>query len=329
MPQKFERVEIEKKTIIFTIFFLGVVWFAYTIRDIIMQVFIALLLTLILNPFAKKLSRLKIPKGVSILILYIFIFALISISLASIVPALVEQTNNFAKSLPDYIAALPVNIVVRQQLEKEFLTQIGTLPTEIITFSVSIFSNFIVVLTTLVFAFYLLLGRNSLEKDLKSFISEKLSTAVDEILDELEVKLGGWARGQLLLMLTVAIFTYVGLTILGIPYALPLSILAGIFEALPIIGPLIGAIPAVLIGFGISPIMGISVSALAFLIQQLENNILVPKIMEKSAGFSPFVILLAISIGFKLGGVAGVVISIPVLIITQVVIEKFLRKKIA
>ncbi|QQG47823.1 MAG: AI-2E family transporter [Candidatus Woesebacteria bacterium] len=326
MPQKFETFEIQKKTIIFTFLLIGSIWFAFTIRDIIMQVFVALLLMLILNPFVKKMSHFKIPRALSIFILYILIFGIIGISLASIIPALVEQTNNFAKNLPDYIANLPINITIRQQLEKEFLTQIGNLPSQIVNFTISTFSNIVVFLTTIVFAFFLLLSRASIGKEFKVYFGDKIGNQIDELLDELEVKLGGWVRGQLLLMLTVGLATYIGLIILGIPYALPLSILAGIFEALPVVGPTIGAIPSVLIGFGISPIMGLSAAALAFLIQQIENNILVPKIMEKSAGFSPIIILLAISIGFKLGSVAGVIISIPVLIISTVLLKKRLHK---
>jgi predicted PurR-regulated permease PerM len=130
--------------------------------------------------------------------------------------------------------------------------------------------------------------------------------------------MGGWARGELILMLSVGTATYVGLSLLGIPYALPIAIFAGLFELIPFLGPIISAIPSVLIGFGISPVMGIGAAALAFLIQQMENYILVPKVMEKSAGVSPLMTLIALAVGARLAGTVGAIISVPVLITLQV-----------
>lgn len=317
-----QKIEIERKTIFFIFASIAAIWFLVLIKDILLQVFVALLLMLILNPLVKKLNKFKIPKPISIFVLYVIVFGSLALSLASIIPPLIEQTNTFARNLPSYIANLPIAESVRNQLERDFLASVGNLPSQIMKFSVSIFSNFIVVLTVIVFTFYLLLTRNNLKQELEKYVGSKWAGEFDRLLDELEIKLGGWARGQVLLMLSVGFVTYIGLIVLGIPYALPLAILAGIFEALPIVGPIIAAIPAVLIGIGTSPIMGLSVAALAFLIQQLENQILVPKIMEKSANASPVVILLAIAIGFKLAGIAGVVISVPVLIIIQVFLEK-------
>jgi predicted PurR-regulated permease PerM len=318
-----QRIEIDRRTIIFIFSFIAGIWLLILIREILLQAFIALLLMLILNPLVRKLRRFKIPKPLAIFILYVLILGTIALSLASIIPPLVEQTNNFTKNLPDYISNLPISDVIKSQLEKDLLSSVGNMPSQILRFSVSIFSNLLIVLTVIVFAFYLLLTRDNITKELKIYIGEKYALEIDKILDELEIRLGGWARGQLLLMFSVGLLTYIGLAMLGLPYALPLSILAGIFEALPIVGPIIAAIPAVLIGLGTSSIMGLSVAALAFLIQQLENQILVPKIMEKSAGTSPVVILLAIAIGFKLAGIAGVVVSVPVLIIAQVFLEKY------
>jgi predicted PurR-regulated permease PerM len=128
-------------------------------------------------------------------------------------------------------------------------------------------------------------------------------------------------------MLLVGLITYVGLRLLGIPYALPLAILAGLLEIIPYFGPIIAAIPAVIIGFSISPLIGIATTALAFLIQQLENYLIVPKIMEKSVGVSPVIILLALMIGFKIAGAMGALISIPVFITLQVFVKVYVDSK--
>ena len=125
-------------------------------------------------------------------------------------------------------------------------------------------------------------------------------------------------------MVVIGITNYVGLRLLGIPFSLPLSILAGVLEIVPYVGPILAAIPAVLIGFGISPVIGWAVAAMAFLIQQLENYVLVPKIMQKSTGVNPIITLLVLAIGFRLAGLVGLLISIPVFITIQVAARNYL-----
>ena len=122
----------------------------------------------------------------------------------------------------------------------------------------------------------------------------------------------------LLLIFMVGFSTYIGLRLLGVPYALPLSILAGLLEIVPYVGPIIAAIPAVIIGFGTSPVIGVATTALAFLIQQIENYIFVPNIMQRSVGLSSLIVLLSLAIGFRLFGVVGAIISIPAVLTIQV-----------
>jgi len=124
----------------------------------------------------------------------------------------------------------------------------------------------------------------------------------------------------------VGTFTYLGLLILGIPFALPLALLAGVLEIIPYIGPIIAAIPAVLVGLSISPLMGLAVASLAFLIQQFENYLFVPKVMEKSVGVSPIITLVALVIGLRLAGVVGIIVSVPLVITLQVLGKQYLLK---
>jgi predicted PurR-regulated permease PerM len=123
-------------------------------------------------------------------------------------------------------------------------------------------------------------------------------------------------------MFIVGFANFAGLTVLGVPYAVPLGLLAGILEAVPNLGPIYAAVPAVLVGFGVAPITGVAVIALAFLIQQLEAYLFVPKVMQKSAGVNPIVSLLSLIIGFKIAGVIGAVLSIPVVLTMVVLFEE-------
>ncbi len=319
MPRK---IEISHRTILFTFLVVGDIWFFFQIRDILLILFVSLLVMVILSPLIKKLSKFKIPRALSVLIVYFLFFGVIVFSLAGIIPALIDQTSNFIAGVPTYISNLHISSQISDQISKQILVTLGDLPSQVLNFGVGLISNIITLLTVLTFAFYLLMSRDKLDKQMSYLIGEKKAKEISDFIDELEVKLGGWARGQILLMLSVGVLDYVGLRILGIPYALPIGILAGLLELVPYVGPILGAIPALVIGFGISPLMGIATGALAFLIQQLENYVLVPKIMERSVGVLPIVTLLALAIGLKIAGLPGVLVSVPVVITLQVLVKR-------
>ena len=323
MPRK---IEISHKTIVFAVSFILLLWFLYFIRDIIFTVFVALLLMAIINPLVKTLSRFRIPRAISVLIVYVFVVGLIIVTIANLAPALVEQTSNFASGLPSYLSNLSFISKIGDQIYAQILSQIVNLPGQIVGFGVSLVSNIINILTILILAFYFLLARNKLDDQLASLVGKERGDKLARVVDELEIKLGGWARGQLALMFIVGLFTYLGLRILGIPFALPLSIFAGLIEVIPYMGPVIGAIPAVIIGFGISPVMGLAVLALGFLTHQLENYVFAPKIIEKSVGVAPIITLLALAIGLKVAGVAGVLLSVPVVLTLQVIGKHYFAK---
>lgn len=318
MPRK---VEISHKTIIFIVFFLGSLWFLYFIRDIVLQLFVALLLVSILNPLIVKLSKYKVPKILSILLSYILIFGLLGTAIASILPPLIEQTTNLANSLPFFFQSSDLPKYINEDLIKQGVSQLGSVPSQIIKAGFSLFGNILSIFTVAIFAFYLLLVRDRFDSNLEFLFGKEKTKGVITVVNTLEVKLGSWARGQLLLMLLIGMLSYIGFIVLGIPYALPLAMLAGIFEIIPYIGPILASIPAIILGFSISPFLGFAAVGLAVLIQQLENYVFVPKITEKSTGVSPIITLLSLAIGFRLAGIVGMIISIPIVIIIQTLVQ--------
>jgi predicted PurR-regulated permease PerM len=321
------KVEISHKTIIFSVFFLLGLWLLFFVREIILQLFVALLLMTILQPLVMLLTKIKIPRAVSVLVTYIFVLGLLSGVVALIAPALAAQTTNFVNALPSYLNNIGVNSMMSGDIAKGLISQLGGIPGEILNFTVSVLSNVVAVVTVLVFAFYMLLTHDKLKDQIGFLFGETKSQQISRLIVAWENKLGKWARGQLLLMFAVGLATYIGLILIGIPFALPLAILAGLLEIIPILGPIVAAIPAVIIGFGISPIVGIGAVANAFLIQQLENYVLVPRIMGKTVGISPLVVLIAVTIGAKLLGIVGVIISVPFVLTLQVLINEFLAAK--
>jgi predicted PurR-regulated permease PerM len=229
--------------------------------------------------------------------------------------------------LPFYLANTRVSSSISGDLIRGIIAQLGGIPGDVLNFTFSIFSNFLSVVTVLVFTFYMLLTHDKLQDQVGFLFGEERKERIGRLIRVWENKLGKWARGQLALMFAIGLGTYIGLFLIGIPFALPLAILAGILEIIPILGPIFSAIPAIIIGFGISPVIGLGVAAVAFLVHQLEGYVLVPKIMEKSVGVSPLLILISITIGAKLLGVMGVIISVPFVITLQVLAKEYFIKE--
>lgn len=322
----FRKVEISHRTIIFAVLFLLSLGFLFLIKDIILELFVALLLMTIFEPMVASLTKIRIPRGLAVLVTYILVIGILGGAIALIAPVVVEQSTSFVSALPGYLSNIGVTRDFSDQILSGYLATVGNLPGQIVDFTFSIFSNFFSVVTVLVFAFYMLLSRNKLDDQLASFFGEEKQKDIARVINELETRLGGWARGELILMFTIGAGTYIGLLILGIPFAIPLAILAGLFEIIPLLGPIFSSVPAVIIGFGISPITGLGVIAMAFLVHQLENYVLVPKIMEKSVGVSPIVTLIALAVGARLAGIVGAIISVPMVITLQVLAKRYLVK---
>lgn len=324
MPRK---IEISHKTVIFTLLLLVGVWLLYFLRQIILQVFVALLIMTIVNPLVRNLQRFKIPRIVSIILIYALIIGLLALVVGLVLPPLIEQTTNFAISIPEYLGKIETPFFKGSDVASQLAHDLGAVPSQAVKVGVSFFANIISVVTVFVFAFYLLLERDKLDDQLSTLVGEENSKKVARVIDNLEIKLGGWARAELLLMTIVGTLSYIGFLILGVPFALPLAILAGLLETVPTLGPILGAIPAVVVGFGVSQFTGISVASMAFLIQQLENYIIVPKVMQDSVGVSPIVTLSALIIGFKIAGVVGAILAVPTVITLGVLGKEFFFEK--
>jgi predicted PurR-regulated permease PerM len=320
------RIEISPKTIFFAIALIAGGWLLFQIREILYLLFIAFLLMTALHPLVSFLERFRIPRFLSIIIIYAVVFGAFGLSLASSIPLLVTQSTHLAQALPGLVAKVLPYWNVDMNTIGQQLAPIGE---NIIKVSVSIFSNIITIVTVLVFTFYFLLERRKTQKIFTDMFGEAIATQAVDILRAIETRLGEWVRGELFLMLTIGIFVYIGLIILRVDYALPIAILAGALEIVPNIGPIISAVPAVLVGLATSPFLALSVVALYIIVQQIENNIVVPLIMKKSVGLSPLITILALLVGGKLAGIVGAVLGVPIFLVGQVLFTKLVIEQSA
>lgn len=324
------KVEISHKTVIFTVAFLVGLWFLIQVREVIILIFLSvILLSALLRPVEWLNSR-RVPRVLSVLIVYILVISLISFALGIIVPPLVSQTSDFVTRLPQIVGTindfLVFNKIPVEDISGVIAAQIQSITRNFISISTAIFSSIFLILTIFVFTFYLLLEWKSFVRLLTSPFAGKQEKKIINLVAKVENGLGQWLRGQLALSIIVGVLIYIGLRILDIPYALPLALVAGIFEIIPIVGPIISAIPAVLVGLTIAPIMGLAVAALFFIVQQLENNLIVPMVMSKVIGLQPPVVIIALLIGAKIAGIGGAFLAVPVLVVAKIVVKEFLTE---
>ena len=212
----------------------------------------------------------------------------------------------------------------QQEIAQQLLSRVGELPQNLLKLIVGLFGNFLNVLTVLVMSFYILLERNKLDKYISVFSNEPSRSKSLAVAREVENGLGSWVRGELVLMFVVGLLTYIGLIFLGLDIALPLAILAGFLEIVPNVGPVISSIPSVLVALTIHPLTAAATVSWYFLVQFLENNLLVPKIMQKAVGVHPLVSLLGLMIGFRLGGPVGAILALPLIITLRIVVRQYL-----
>lgn len=317
-------IDISHRTVVFTVFFLIGLWFLWQIKQVLLTIFIAFLFATALNPIIGKLTRFRVPRWIAIILTYFIVLGVIFGTGAAVIPPLVDQTAAFASRLPQYLTLIGIT-GIDQFLVSEQIANLGKIPANVFQIAVSAFQNIIAVFGVMVLTFYMLLEWGRLDNRL-AFLFGQNSSRAHDFLIKAEKRLGGWVRGEVMLMVIIGLLSYVGLRLLGIHFALPLAILAGLLEVVPNVGPLVSAIPAIIVGFTISPVMGISVAALYFLIQQLENSLIAPKIMQKSIGIPPLVTLIVLGIGVELGGIIGAILALPIFLVIQIVLAEFFPK---
>lgn len=318
------KIEISHRTIIFTVVFLLALWVLFQIRDILFLVFIAFILMTALRPLVDWLAQARIPRVLAIVFIYIVVFGFFGVSFAGTIPTLVIQSARFVSELPVFLGkVMPYWNIDVQTLSQ----QIAPISENIVKLTVGIFSNLVTTLTVLVFTFYFLLERKNLESLFASIMGEDAAERIIVTLKEVESRLGAWVNGEFFLMAIVGASVYLGLTLLHVEFALPLAIIAGVLEIVPMIGPIASAIPAVLVALTVSPFLALSVVALYFIVQQVENNIFVPLVFKKSVGFSPVVTIFALMVGGRLAGIIGAILAVPIVLVLQVILRTLASHK--
>lgn len=161
----------------------------------------------------------------------------------------------------------------------------------------------------------------------KRFVPIRYKRLYDDITKKADTAIGGYIRGQLLITSALGILIWIGLSLIGVPSALPISFLAALFNIVPYLGPIIGVIPAVLLGFTISPLHALGAAGVFIAANQIEGNVLAPYILSKSTDLHPVTVLLGILAGAGMFGLVGALLAVPILALGKILIEEYLLKR--
>ncbi len=325
------KVEISVKTIAYFLLIIAGVFILSKVTDILVLLMIAFVLMTALRPLVVRLTQITKSPTLAVLSVYALLISSLVVVGAAIVPPLIEQTARLVTQinlldtskypLLEEFAAIQLDFDQVSSLLSQYGTSVGTLFSYVAsTFSV-VFSLFTILIMTL----YLLFEREHLYRYAAFlFRTKDRDERSRSLFNAIEEALGGWVRGEFILMVVIGVMTYIGLVVLGIPYALPLAIFAGLLEALPNLGPTISAVPAVIVALTmVSPTMGLITAVLYILIQVIENNLIVPQVMKKAVGISPLTSIVLILMGVRFGSFIGALLVIPTYIIIRVILREF------
>jgi predicted PurR-regulated permease PerM len=350
---EFSMVSVAKAAFVVIILYI-LTQFFFQIKEVLILVFIALFLAAALDSIVDRMEKKKIPRAVSILGIYAAFLVVIGIFISTLIPLLANQTLELAKTVSDLIANLtqseelwnlPYTENARAMLEdfldsadqdliaqniQGALEQVGNQLQNIAgnTWGAIkiVFNGLFNALLVLVLTFFMVVDERGIDRFFISLFPSKHTKYIIAKMEAVKEKIGYWLRGQLNLMIAMTAITFIPLSILGVDYALTLAFLAGMTELLPVIGPIIAMVPALLIGLNDSPGMALTILILYIIIQQLEGNILVPLIMKKAVGLSPIIVVIVMLIGFQFLGIMGVIISVPVATAISIFIKDYAEK---
>lgn len=318
------KIEISSWTILKVLFVIAFVFLLFLVKDIVALFFIVLILTATFSPTIRNWEK-YLGRTLSIVLLFLAVFASLGLVVYLFIPPLVNQTSLLAADIPQYVSNMNFDFLKPYipQIRNSLLnlsSDLGAISTNIFTFTAGVFQIVFAIIMLFVLTFYMLLD----ERKIKEFISSLFSSQDREngvnIIKKIAEKVGSWFRGQMLLCLIIFTIDLIGYSILGVPFALILAIIAGLLEIVPTVGPLVSGVIVALVALTISPWKALFVIIFCLLVSLFENVVVVPKVMQKAVGISPVIILLALLIGAKLMGVVGAVLSVPVAASLSVVI---------
>lgn len=324
----------------------GAVRLLLEVGEILVVVLIAAILATGLSPVVERLAhrtwtrrRRRLPRSAAIALVYLGVLVALVLAGGLLITPIVAESRQFVEKAPEFYQGLRAMLAGFQQryawLPDLTALLLDRLPHEAgrLTAYVGaatgvafrVFGVVVSAITALILSIYMLLEGPAIKQGFLGLFAQQRRGQVEAVLGHVGGKFGGWLRGQLLLGLIIGAAAGLGTWAIGLPFPLLLGLAAGVTELIPMIGPVLGAVPAVLVALFGSTWQVVAVVIFFTVIQQIEGNILVPRVMKKAVGLSPLLTIVAIMIGAKLMGVLGALLAVPVAAALQVMAGEVIR----
>lgn len=319
---------------------LVIVWTLYLAREALLLIYVAALVAIGIGPLVGALERRRtvtpigrrrIPRWVAILAIYLVVIgSLIGIG-ALVFPPLIDQARELWERVPELLhrgqrvlidrGLLGRELSIREAVEQSPVggsDAIGTVVGAVWGVVGGLFGF----MTILILAFYMLVDADNIVTTFVKLFPHDRRKRVGDACRRVSTKISAWLAGQLLLAAIIGGTAALGLYVMGVPYFYVLALIAGIGEIIPIVGPILAAIPAIAVALSVSPTLAIGVAVFFFAQQQVENHVLVPKIMARQVGVSAVVVIVALLLGGSLLGIMGAILAVPTAALLQVLFEE-------
>ncbi len=325
------NISITAGGVVKIIFILVITWVLFILRDIVLDVLAAIVIASAIEPGVKGLMRRKVPRILAVIAIYLVIFSIFFGIFYFFLPSVLEDFATFVTGLPTYLDAF-----TRTGAFNTYATILGVpshslLPVDSIMESVrnaldfssffsnalgaasAIFGGFFSFILIIVFSFYFTVIETGVDDFLRVVVPKSQQSYVQGLWKRAQHKIGLWMQGQLLLAVIMGVLVYLGLTILGVKHSLMLAVIAACFEIIPVFGPTLSAVPAVMIAFvDGGATLGFLTIALYVIAQQFENHLIYPLVVTRVVGVPPLLVILALIGGAELAGFLGVILSVPI-----------------
>jgi predicted PurR-regulated permease PerM len=316
----------------------GLVQLGFAAGHVLLLLFVSILLASALEPMVGWLrEHLPLSRVGTILVVY-FAFLIVIVGMAFIVvPAAINQGQMIVASLPPVVedvkvwaatlrpVALSTSITALVDSAAETIVPPPAAPpspTTVVRVGTAVAEAALFLFTMLAVVFFWLVEHARLQRYTLAFLPAERRGGTRDAWNEIETRLGLWIRGQLMLMGAMGIATGTAYTILGLPGALLLGLIAALTEAIPIVGPLLGAIPAILVAATVSPELALVVALIYVVLQLVEGNVLLPLVMRNTIGISPLLVLFSLLVGAEVGGLLGAFLAVPIAASIEIVLSR-------
>ncbi len=329
---------------IFTVLLIGVLAaLVFYLRDLVLILLTAIVIASAIEPAVHALMRRGIPRLFSVLLMYVTVAVAFFALILLFVPPILVDAVAFLSQLPTTLTTIDIanlthglipswNNIINDSSYLEFIQKFspnlaGSAGGAFATLS-AIFGGLTSFALIVVFSFYFSVQETGVDDFLRVVTPVKEQAYVLHLWKRSQDKIGKWMQGQLILAVIVGVLVYLGLTILGVPYALLLAVLAGVFELIPVFGQILAAIPGIAIAFSTGGVyLGLTVIGLYILIQQFEAHLIYPVVVKKVVGIPPLMVILSLLIGYQLFGFLGVLLSVPIAAAIQEFVADVDRQK--